>query len=272
MKILINTLSLNELVTNYDPRLFDEILTHFAHSLKIINVSHSPNNILLTGDYNSIIDVSFGRGNTFRNQMHICKDSDARGLVLARLSNYEKIDNLDEPMPYCISFFINDCWKEIVTPFQQYSPHTNNIKNIPCLNSGALTKKIDRASILLDIKLPQSHDIINFLYAELYYNDAFAEEFTALMRTSSDDKNDVISRLSKLICTLNGFVKDVNKSKMNGRDIFFNRYKCVYFSVDYLHGTFEVYNDKGAHQYEINFKGIKIEDRDKKGMHDIRIK
>lgn len=67
----------------------------------------------------------------------------------------------------------------------------------------------------------------------------------------------------------NGWVKDKSLTKLNDRDIFKGK-NDDYFALDTEKGTFEVLNSKGQHQGEMNFDGIKTQDADKTGKHDIK--
>jgi hypothetical protein len=69
-----------------------------------------------------------------------------------------------------------------------------------------------------------------------------------------------------------GFKHNEAISSLNRRMIFDNKDISLYYSVDTLHGTFEVCNRAGKHQREVNFDGAEIDGPDKSGGHDIRVK
>jgi hypothetical protein len=69
-----------------------------------------------------------------------------------------------------------------------------------------------------------------------------------------------------------GFKYNDAISKLNRRMIFDNRDASLYYSVDTLHGTFEVLNRAGKHQREMNFDGAEVFGSDRAGGHDIRVK
>jgi len=272
MKILINNLSIDELIYNYHTSNCDDLMVSLARCIKTIHLNNHPNEIVLTGEFSSFMDIQLSKDHTFRSQIRCCSDREAKGIIMSRLSNYIKIDDLSvESIPYSLSIFSNDCWREIITPLKDSSPHLENIKNIPCFYSGELLEILKRAQILCDIDSLESKEIINKKISEVYYNSNFEDKYIRLMRSNNPEKESIIKEISELTCLLNGFSKDINRCKKNGRDIYHHHQKNIYLSVDYLHGTFEIFDQHGSHQFEINCKGEIIEDGDKSRRHDIII-
>lgn len=74
----------------------------------------------------------------------------------------------------------------------------------------------------------------------------------------------------KKIAETNGWTKNKNLSKKNGRDVYTDN-KGNNYSVDTQHGAFEVLNKKGKHQGEIDFSGKWTKDADTSGKHNIKI-
>jgi len=273
MKILINHLSLVEFKENFNQLDINGLMIDLAKSLRIMALNNSANNIFLTGNFDSLFDVRFDDKNTFRNILNSCSDRDAKGIILAKLSNYRKIDDLSgENIEFSISFFSSEKWKDIQTPLCEISPHISSIKNIPCLLSGDIKTTLKRATILSNFAVNDDKVIINTKYIDCFYTKGFEENFTALMRTSKPEKNEIIKIASELICKINGFTKDLNICKKNGRDIFYHDQKNMYLSIDYLHGTFEKHDSQGVHQGEISFSGRELESKDRTRQHDITIK
>lgn len=273
MKILVNHISLNELIEKFDQINFNEIIINLAKCLKIIMLNKHPNEIYLTGNFDGIFDIVLPRNTSFRDAMRTCQDQEAKGIVLSKLSNYTKIDDfIENTIPYSISLFTNECWKEINTPLADLSIYIKEIKNIPCLSSGSLSDIIKRAVILLELTVVSKDGILNSCYSDILYTEEFENNFIQLMRSSDEEKHSVIKDISELICSLNGFIKDSKVSTRNKRDIYYNQDKEIYLSTDYLHGTFEVHDENGSHQGEINFKGKLLEEKDKSKRHDIFLK
>ncbi|MDY0996026.1 hypothetical protein SOM38_18115 [Pantoea agglomerans] len=273
MKILINNLSIDQMIIDYNKINTEDVFIDLARCLKVLRISNSPNDILLTGNFDSFLEIEIAKGKSFRTELKGCSDRDVRGLVLSRLSNYTKIEDLEQhKINYSLSLFVSDCWKEVNTILNESSDNLKSIKNIPCFYSGGLLKVINRANILIDMCSPVTKDIIDKKCAEIYYHPEIEKKYTELMRTNDSEKKQVISKITELTCIINGFKKEQTLSNKNRRDIYYNENKKAYLSVDFLHGTFEIHSQDGTHQYEINCKGEIIEAGDKSGKHNIEIK
>lgn len=272
MKILLNHLSIEDLISNFNNIDKTSAIYNFSHCLKMISLYEDITKINLIGNIVSILDIELPSRSDFRDFIRSCTDAEARGIALSRLSNYsQSADILNESVNYSISIFSNTPWEEIKTPLNKLSNKLSEVKNIPNLNSNDLYKVASRSHILLDFLGHQHQSFLNEKYIDFFYNHDFEVNYLLLMRSKDERKQSLIKDLSGLICSLSGFTKDNKISKKNSRDIYFHSEKNLYLSTDFLHGTFEVLDNKGLHLCEINFKGVQISGKDTSGKHNINI-
>ncbi len=99
-------------------------------------------------------------------------------------------------------------------------------------------------------------------------------EFTK--KLSVEDRIAKFKEVAADIAKNNGWEKNNRLSGLNNRDVFeIKNAKGEiegYRSLDKKTGSFEILDTKGRHQGESNFDGIKIDDADKSGKHDIKLK
>ncbi len=270
MKIMINHLSFENSESSSTQVNFEYVVKGFAESLKLLYLKYSIHDVQLTGVIDNIKDVKLYNNVDLINIVRRCQDSDAKNLVLAKLVNYVNLSQFGTgiSVEFSISLFTCEKWKEIITPLAE---EYDNIKNIPCLLTGNLNAILLRLVILKDLLLVDESDLINKKYVNSFYLGDFEREFLELSRSSNEEKRSVIHTLSKIICELSGLSLNMDLSKKNKREIYQNQKGSVLLSTDYLHGTFEVYDSKGIHQSEINFKGEILEEGDKSGRHNINV-
>ena len=98
----------------------------------------------------------------------------------------------------------------------------------------------------------------------------FDEFYKKVSKLSAEERIAEYKAAGKRVADGNGWKKNDSLTKKNGRDVYSNE-EGEHFALDTQHGSFEVLNSKGKHQGEINFDGIKIDDADKSGKHDIKL-
>lgn len=270
MNILLNHLSLDDINDLSKPAMKD-LFHEFARSLKLISLNTNIHEILLKGS-EDIHKIKFPNNKSLMEMLRECNDRDLKGIILARMVNYTILNDFqNSELKFSLSFFSNENWKEIVTSLQHHHDSLKNILNIPSLKFSSLSKTTERARILINFTSDVDFDYLNTSMIINFYSTEFESAFTELCRTNALEKKSIITNLAYLIAALSGYDKNDRISQLNKRIIFYNDRLNKYLSVDFLHGAFEVNDQRGRHQKEINFKGVITEDADSSGRHDIRV-
>ncbi|MGH0798223.1 S-layer protein [Bacillus mycoides] len=78
-----------------------------------------------------------------------------------------------------------------------------------------------------------------------------------------------IKTVSREVANQKGWKKDNKRTKMNKREVYYDKKTDTYYAIDTQHGRFEVVNSKGKHQGEVDFNLIQTKPADKSGGHDL---
>lgn len=270
MNIYLNHDSFND-ITDFESETIQHLIIGLASSLRILSLNSNSNNVVLKGSFDIHLD-KIKDTKTLVDLIRMTNDKDAKGIILARLANYQRLDALlGQDFIFSLSMFSHEQWEEITTPIQDNIPELENTKNISNLKYNGLQKTLSRAIILLDFLTESNYDVLNCDYISKFYSPDFERNFIALCRTSDDSKRGVIQSASELILKLSHYTKNNQVTRMNNRPIYHNEVKRMYISPDYLHGTLELCDERGKHQGEINYLGDITGKADAAGNHDIRI-
>ncbi|MBJ8009808.1 MULTISPECIES: colicin E3/pyocin S6 family cytotoxin [Bacillus cereus group] len=78
-----------------------------------------------------------------------------------------------------------------------------------------------------------------------------------------------IKTVSREVANQKGWKKDNKRTKMNKREVYYDKKTDTYYAIDTQHGRFEVVNSKGKHQGEVDFNLNQTKPADKSGGHDL---
>ncbi len=175
------------------------------------------------------------------------------------------------------SFYLHETWnKHTVTIIATNSTRNEEVKHVSLsphlLHHTALFYQKKNALITFpqtNKPLPYppnlSQLLLNIQNWDTYYQNC--------KKLSDTDRIAEYKRIAFQIANLNGYLPHKGLSKKNKRLMFkpIKAKQLFYLSLDTLHGTFELCNERGIHLGEYNFQGQMIDNPDKKGKHQIHI-
>lgn len=244
----------------------NDLLISFSKTLKTTNSIFG--RFGLYGNLDTIHEELYN-GISIGTLMKSCSDREARGILLSNIHSYSKLEDEND---------IHDC---VVSVSLHSKPMYRNseiqvnsliISNVPCFESGSISDLISRGSFFYKYHEYNFYleDPLPSKFSSLFYSEYFHELFSAFVREKSDEKRAVITNISEIIATINGFRKDLSLCKKNvGKQIHSKPDSKYILSTDFFHGTFEVMNLKGQHVKELNYKGDETKGQDNTGKHDI---
>lgn len=112
------------------------------------------------------------------------------------------------------------------------------------------------------------------LSSQLFESESFS---AAYLLGSKNDKIANYQIVGGAVAQINGYspnpiVSSLNANSGKKRNIFFNESISKYVSIDYEKGAFEWHDAKGRHLGEYNYHGVRLDEADLKGRHDIKVK
>ncbi|KMQ16260.1 colicin E3/pyocin S6 family cytotoxin [Bacillus mycoides] len=90
-----------------------------------------------------------------------------------------------------------------------------------------------------------------------------------IAKMNVNEKIALIKSTSMDIANQKGWKKDNKRTKMNKREVYYDKKADTYYAIDTQHGRFEVVNSKGKHQGEVEFNLNQTKSADKSGGHDL---
>ncbi|OWT47256.1 hemolysin BL-binding protein [Bacillus sp. K2I17] len=90
-----------------------------------------------------------------------------------------------------------------------------------------------------------------------------------IAKMSVNERVAEIKTVSREVANQKGWKKDNKRTKMNKREVYYDKKTDTYYAIDTQHGRFEVVNSKGKHQGEVDFNLNQTKPADKSGGHDL---